>query len=73
MMTIAATDTIRAPRADHPDDLLDRATIVVSFHGVERRYGDVTALVGSRPDDPERRDGCTPRPERGRQIDRDRA
>ena len=46
MMTIAATDTSRAPRADHPDDLLDRATIVVNFQGVERRYGDVTALSG---------------------------
>ena len=46
MMTIAATDTNRAPRADHPDDLLDHATIVVNFQGIERRYGDNTALSG---------------------------
>ena len=46
MITIAATDTSRAPRTGHPDDLLDRAAIVVTFHGVERRYGDVTALAG---------------------------
>ena len=47
MITVPPADSIRAPRAHGPDDHVDdRATTIVRFDDVERRYGDVLAIAG---------------------------